>query len=134
LFNILKLRMESEEATEEYPYILSTGRVLYHWHGGTMTRRSVLDKIYPKALMEVNPEDAKRDGLKNGQIVKVSSRRGSISVEIRITDRSPEGVVFVPIHFSETRVNELTNDLRDPVAKIPDFKISAVKIEKAIMN
>ena len=128
LFNILDLRMESEQATDEFPYILSTGRVLYHWHGGTMTRRSVLDKIYPNALMEINPEDALRDGFENGQTVAVSSRRGSVSVEVKITDRSPKGVVFIPIHFSETLVNELTNDLRDPVAKIPDFKISAVNI------
>ncbi|RKX82936.1 MAG: formate dehydrogenase subunit alpha, partial [Spirochaetes bacterium] len=134
LFNVLELRMDSEQPTPEYPYILSTGRVLYHWHGGTMTRRSVLDKIYPKALMEINPEDAHRDGFENGQTVTVSSLRGSVSVEVKISDRSPKGVVFIPIHFSETIVNELTNDLRDPVAKIPDSKISAVKIERTIMN
>jgi formate dehydrogenase alpha subunit len=129
LFNILDLRLESEQATEEYPYILSTGRVLYHWHGGTMTRRSVLDKIYPKALVEINPIDAERDGFKDGSTVKVSSLRGSVSVEVRVSDRSPRGVVFMSIHFAEVSVNELTHDLRDPVAKIPDFKISAVKIE-----
>ena len=128
LFNVLDLRLESEQPTEEYPYILSTGRVLYHWHGGTMTRRSVLNKIYPKALMEINPEDAEKDSFKEGQTVTVSSLRGSVSVEVKITDRSPKGVIFIPIHFSEVIVNELTNDLRDPIAKIPDFKISAVKI------
>ncbi len=128
LFNVLELRLESEQATKEYPYILSTGRVLYHWHGGTMTRRSVLDKIYPKALIEINPEDARRDGFENGHTVTVSSLRGEVSAEIKISDRSPRGVIFIPMHFSETMVNELTNDLRDPVAKIPDFKISAVKI------
>lgn len=128
LFNVLDLKLESEQPSEEYPYILSTGRVLYHWHGGTMTRRSVLDKIYPKALMEINPKDAEKDGFQEGQTVTVSSLRGSVSVEVKITDRSPKGVIFIPIHFSEVIVNELTNDLRDPVAKIPDFKISAVKI------
>ncbi|MDA3939710.1 MAG: formate dehydrogenase subunit alpha [Spirochaetia bacterium] len=128
LFNILELRLESEQPSKEYPYILSTGRVLYHWHGGTMTRRSVLDKIYPKALAEINPEAAEKDGFKNGETVTVSSLRGSVSVELKVTDRSPKGVIFISMHFSETLVNELTNDLRDPVAKIPDFKISAVKI------
>ncbi|MCK5153908.1 MAG: formate dehydrogenase subunit alpha [Spirochaetales bacterium] len=128
LFNVLELRLESEQPTSEYPYILSTGRILYHWHGGTMTRRSVLDKIYPKALAEINPEDAEKDGLQDGQTVTVSSLRGSVSVELKVSGRSPKGVIFIPIHFSETIVNELTNDLRDPVAKIPDFKISAVKI------
>jgi formate dehydrogenase alpha subunit len=128
LFNILDLRLESEQPTDEYPYILSTGRVLYHWHGGTMTRRSVLDKIYPNATVEMHPEDAAKEELKHGETVTVSSARGSISVELRVTDRSPKGVLFIPIHFAEASVNELTNDLRDPVAKIPDFKISAVKI------
>ena len=130
LFNILNLRLESEQPTDEFPYILSTGRVLYHWHGGTMTRRSVLDKIYPNAVVEMHPEDAAKEGLKHGETVAVSSARGSISVELRVSERSPNGVLFVPIHFAEAAVNELTNDLRDPVAKIPDFKISAVKISK----
>jgi len=128
LFNILDLRLESEQPTEEYPYILSTGRVLYHWHGGTMTRRSVLDKIYPNAVVEMHPEDAAKEGLKHRGTVTVASARGSISVELRVSERSPKGVLFIPIHFAEAAVNELTNDLRDPVAKIPDFKISAVKI------
>ncbi|MEA1910180.1 MAG: formate dehydrogenase subunit alpha [Spirochaetota bacterium] len=130
LFNILDLRMDSEQTSAEYPYILSTGRVLYHWHGGSMTRRSVLDKIYPNSVVEMNPKDAEKDGFKNGEMVKVSSIRGSISVELRVSEKSPKGVLFVPIHFAEAAVNELTNDLRDPVAKIPDSKISAVKISR----
>jgi len=129
LFHILNLRLESEQTSAEYPYILSTGRVLYHWHGGTMTRRSVLDKIYPKALVEINPKDAEKNGLRDGSVVRVSSVRGSLSAELRVSERSPEGVIFIPIHFAEAAVNELTNDLRDPVARIPDSKISAVKIE-----
>lgn len=130
LFNILDLRLESEQSTDEYPYILSTGRVLYHWHGRPMTGRSVLDKIFPNAVVEMHPEDAKREGLKHGETVKVSSARGSITVELKVSERSPKGVLFIPIHFAEAAVNELTNDLRDPVAKIPDYKISAVKILK----
>ncbi len=132
LFHTLELRMESEKVSEEYPYILSTGRVLYHWHGGTMTRRSVLDKIYPNAVVEINPEDAEKEGFYDGDTVNVSSARGSLSVELKVSDRSPKGLLFIPIHFAEAAVNELTNDLRDPVAKIPDLKISAVKIEKTI--
>ena len=76
----------------------------------------------------MHPEDAAKEGLKHGETVAVSSARGSISVELRVSERSPKGVLFIPIHFAEAAVNELTNDLRDPVAKIPDFKISAVKI------
>ncbi len=130
LFNILGLRLESEQASPEYPYILSTGRVLYHWHGGTMTRRSVLDEIYPEALVEIHPEDAEREGIKSGDTVRVASARGSLSAKLKVSERSQRGLLFIPIHFAEAAVNELTNDLRDPVAKIPDFKISAVNIRK----
>lgn len=129
LFSVLNLKLGSEKTSSEYPYLLSTGRVLYHWHGGTMTRRSVLNDIYPRSLVEINPKDAERDGFKDGEMVRVSSRRGKISARIKITERSPEGVVFIPIHFAESSVNELTNDLRDTTAKIPDFKQSAVRIE-----
>jgi len=129
LFNILSLRLESEVANEEYPYILSTGRVLYHWHGGTMTRRSVLNEIYPEALLEMHPADAEKEGLTDNQMVSVSSSRGEIKLKLKISNRSPAGVLFIPIHFAEAAVNELTNDLRDPSAKIPDYKICAVKIK-----
>jgi len=130
LFHMIELKLESEAATKEYPYILSTGRVLYHWHGRTMTSRSVLDKIYPHAKVEMHPEDAKREGFTNGENVNVSSERGTITVELRVTDKSPKGVLFIPFHFADAAANKLTQDLRDPVAKIPDFKISAVKIER----
>ena len=93
-----------------------------------MTRRSVLDKIYPSPVVEINPADAEKEGLAEGSTVRITSRRGSISVKLKVTDRSPSGVLFIPIHFAEAAVNELTNDLRDPDAKIPDSKISAVKI------
>ncbi|MCF6336287.1 MAG: formate dehydrogenase subunit alpha, partial [Spirochaetales bacterium] len=129
-FNILDLHLESEQTSREYPYILSTGRVLYHWHGGTMTRRSVLDKIYPNALVEMHPEDAAKEGLTEGDLIRVASARGSIVAKLKVSERSQEGLIFIPIHFAEASVNELTNDLRDPVAKIPDFKISAVRITK----
>ncbi|MDA3809341.1 MAG: formate dehydrogenase subunit alpha [Spirochaetaceae bacterium] len=132
LFHVLNLKLDSEDLSEEYPYILSTGRVLYHWHGRTMTSRSVLDKIYPNCKVEIHPDDAKKEGLKNGEIVQVSSMRGSISVELCITEKSPRGVLFIPFHFAKAAANKLTQDLRDPVAKIPDFKISAVKIERKI--
>jgi len=129
LFTALKYTFESEKTDKMYPYILSTGRVLYHWHGGTMTRRSVLNEIYPQAVVEMNPLDASKEGFLDGQTVRVSSRRGTVTVRLKTTERSPRGVVFIPIHFVESPVNELTRDLRDSVAKIPDFKQSAVRIE-----
>ena len=128
LFHSLAFSSLSEYPDETYPYILSTGRLLYHWHGGTMTRRSVLNDISPEPLMEIHPEDAEKEGVEEGQIVTVSSRRGTIRIKVKVTDKSPRGVLFIPIHFAEASVNELTQDLRDPSAQIPDYKISAVKI------
>lgn len=114
---------------QEYPFILSTGRVLYHWHGGTMTRRSKLDDIYPEPTVELHPEDATHLGIKTGEWITVRSRRGAIQVKSIITERSPQGMVFIPFHFAEAAANELTNDVRDPKAKIPDYKVCAVAID-----
>ena len=126
----LQFRPSAELPDEEYPFILSTGRVLYHWHGGTLTRRSRLDDIYPEATVEIHPVDAKRLGIRSGDRVKVRSRRGEIVVWARVTARSPKGVVFVPFHFAEAAANELTNDALDPKAKIPEYKVCAVAVEK----
>jgi formate dehydrogenase alpha subunit len=119
----------AELPDEEYPFILSTGRVLYHWHGGTMTRRSKLDDIYPEPTMEIHPEDAEELGIMAGDWIRVRSRRGEIEVRTIITERSPKGTVFVPFHFAEAAANELTLDVRDPQAKIPDYKVCAVAVE-----
>jgi predicted molibdopterin-dependent oxidoreductase YjgC len=126
----LSLTPGAEEPDEDYPYVLSTGRVLYHWHGGTMTRRSKLDDIYPEPTGEINPEDAQALGIADGEWVKVRSRRGEIEVLAVVTERSPQGMVFIPFHFAEAAANELTLDARDPQAKIPDYKICAVAVEK----
>ncbi len=115
----------------EFPYILSTGRVLYHWHGGTMTRRSKLDDIYPEPTVEVHPNDASSLGIREGDWIKVRSRRGEIEVKTLVTERSPQGMVFIPFHFAEAAANELTLDARDPQAKIPDYKVCAVALAPA---
>nr|HPI71618.1 molybdopterin dinucleotide binding domain-containing protein [Tenuifilaceae bacterium] len=113
------------------PIWLTTGRLLQHYHTGSMTRRSkVLNKIVPYGRVEINPGDAKRLGVKNGEKVKVTSRRGTIDIEAQVTTRVQEGVVFIPFHFIESGANFLTNDALDPVAKIPEYKVCAVKVEK----
>jgi predicted molibdopterin-dependent oxidoreductase YjgC len=113
----------------EYPMILSTGRVLYHWHGGEMSRRAKgLMEIYNQALVEVNPDDAARMGLNGRRRVQVTSRRGSIEAEAWITDRVPPGMVFANFHFPESSANELTIAALDPISKIPSFKVCAVKV------
>ncbi len=121
---------ESEQPDEAYPYNLSTGRVLYHWSGSTMTGRSKLEDVYPEATCEVHPSDAANLELQTGDWVEVSSRRGSIKLRVLVTGRSPEGTVFVPFHFAEAAANLLTLDEVDKQAKIPDYKNTAVKIEK----
>ena len=123
-------RPSSELPDEEYPLILSTGRVLYHWHGGTLTRRSKLDDIYPEALVEIHPRDAEELEITSGDWVKVYSRRGQIEARTLVTERSPVGTVFIPFHFVEAAANILTVDARDPQAKIPDYKVCAIAVEK----
>ncbi len=121
----------AERPDKEYPMILTTGRVLYHWHGGEMTRRAKgLLEIYSQALIEVNPFDADRLGLNGDRRVRVTSRRGSIEAQAWITDRVPPGMVFANFHFPEASANELTHASLDPVAKIPEYKVSAVRVEK----
>ena len=142
----------AERPDDNYPMVLSTGRVLYHWHGGEMTRRAnSLLALYSQALIEVNPDDAYNLGLtdpstgsgtdpstssgtgpsivsKNSR-VRVSSRRGSIEAAAWITDRVPPGMVYANFHFPEASVNELTQAVLDPVSKIPEYKVTAVKVE-----
>jgi predicted molibdopterin-dependent oxidoreductase YjgC len=117
-----------EQPDDEYPFILTTGRVLEHWHGGTMTRHSQLDELYPEARLEINPVDAGLVGVENGQAVRVSSRRGSIVLRATVTEKTSPGVVFIPFHFAEAAANLLTIDALDPQAKIPEFKACAVSV------
>jgi predicted molibdopterin-dependent oxidoreductase YjgC len=120
----------AELPDHEYPMLLNTGRVLYHWHGGQMTRRAKgLMEIYGESLVEVNPLDAERLDINGNKRVRVTSRRGSIEAEAWVTDRVPPGMVFANFHFPETPANELTIAALDPVAKIPEYKICAVKLE-----
>jgi formate dehydrogenase alpha subunit len=130
-FTALDYGPSAELPDSEFPFILSTGRVLYHWHGGTLTRRSRLDLIYPEPTVEINPLDAADLGILDQGRVRVRSRRGQIEVKAIVTDRSPQGVVFIPFHFAEAAANELTLDARDPRAKIPDYKVCAVQLEPA---
>jgi formate dehydrogenase alpha subunit len=122
----------AEMPDDDYPMVLSTGRVLYHWHGGEMTRRAKgLLEIYSEALIEVNPEDAQHMGMDGHKRVRVSSRRGSIEADAWITDRVPPGMVYANFHFPDASANELTIAALDPIAKIPEYKVCAVKVEVA---
>ena len=120
-----------EMPDEEYPFILTTGRILEHWHGGTLTRHSKLDELYPTAHVEINPGDAARLHIEDGRAVRVSSRRGTIVLRAWVTQRTTPGVVFIPMHFAEAAANLLTIDALDPLAKIPEYKACAVRIVPA---
>ncbi|MBN1946890.1 MAG: formate dehydrogenase subunit alpha [Bradymonadales bacterium] len=121
----------NELPDEEYPMVLNTGRMLYHYHTGTLSRRSkVLDTIVGQGYVEVSPADARRLGIEDGEQVRLTTRRGSISIQARVTDIVDEGRVFAPFHFWESPVNQLTNDAHDPTAKIPEYKVCAVRLEK----
>jgi predicted molibdopterin-dependent oxidoreductase YjgC len=117
-----------EMPDEAYPFILTTGRLLEHWHGGTLTRHSKLDDLYPEARIEINPADAARLKIDDGQAVRVSSRRGTVVLRAWVTERATVGVVFIPMHFAEAAANLLTIDALDPLAKIPEYKACAVKV------
>jgi formate dehydrogenase alpha subunit len=121
----------SEQPDADYPFLLSTGRVLYHWHGGTMTRVSSLDAAWPECTVEMHSRDAARLGLAGGDWVDVASRRGTITSRLLVTDRSPMGMIFIPFHFAEAAANVLTDNRLDPRAKIPDYKVCAVRVTKA---
>ena len=130
-FHAVEYIPPDELPDDDYPLMLTTGRMLEHFHTGTMTRRAeVLDAMVPECLVEINPEDARELSLGSGDMVKVESRRGEIEARVKVTDRSPAGSVFVPFHFAEAAANNLTNPALDPVSKIPELKVCAVRLEK----
>jgi predicted molibdopterin-dependent oxidoreductase YjgC len=131
LFVPLDFREPVELPDDEYPFLLSTGRILFHWHGGTMSRRSAgLDAIAPEAEAEIHPDDAAQLHIADGDLLRVYSRRGCVVATARITTRSAPGMVFMTFHYAEAAVNLLTIDAVDPTAKIPEYKVCAVNIEK----
>ena len=129
-FHAIEFREAAELPDEEYPFILTTGRLMFHWHTGSMTRRSEkLDQEVPEAYVEMHPEDAADIGLNGTRRVRVTSRRGQIELLVRVTSHIRPGVVFIPFHFAEAAANALTNAALDPDSGIPEFKVCAVRVE-----
>jgi formate dehydrogenase major subunit len=115
---------------DEYPFVLNTGRLLEHWHTGSMTRRSfALDSIAPRAEVYLHPGDAASLGIEDGGMARVSSRRGTIELHARVSHREAPGNCFIPFHFREAAANLLTIDEIDPMGKIPEFKFCSVRVE-----
>ena len=136
-FHAIYFQEAAELPDEEYSFILTTGRLMFHWHTGTMTRRSEkLEQEVPEAYVEMHPDDAARIGLlsrlrggQRGVRVRVASRRGEIELGVRLTPRIRPGVVFIPFHFAEAAANALTNAALDPDSGIPEYKVCAVRVE-----
>jgi formate dehydrogenase alpha subunit len=131
LFHAIEYLPPEELPDKEYPYLLTTGRIYVHYHTGTMTRRSPsLNKEVEEGFAEINPRQAKELGIVQGERIKVLSRRGEIEIKADLSERMERGMIFIPFHFVESAANRLTNPAFDPIAKIPEFKVCAVRIEK----
>ncbi|MEE8414492.1 MAG: formate dehydrogenase subunit alpha, partial [Dehalococcoidales bacterium] len=131
-FMPLEYQPSAELADDKYPLTLTTERSLYHYHTGTMTRKVAgLNQMLGQELVEINPVDASSLGIVDGDMVKVTSRRGQVTAKAKVTDISPAGVISMDFHFGESPVNILTNPAVDPVAKTPELKVCAVRVEKS---
>jgi len=130
-FTPVNYNPSKELPDRDYPFLLSTGRQLFQYHTGSMTRRvKELHMVSPEPYIEVNPLDAKQLKIYNGDMLKVSSRRGSILVKALVSEKPARGMVFIPFHYKEAAANVLTNTELDPICKIPELKVCAVAIEK----
>jgi len=130
-----ELRPPDELPDAEYPMVLTTGRMLEHWHTGSMTRRAAtLDALEPEAIVGLNPREMERLGIAPGDRVTVTTRRGAITLKVRADRDIAEGMLFIPFAFAEAPANMLTNPQLDPFGKIPEFKFSAARLEKAVVS
>ncbi|MBU0650947.1 formate dehydrogenase subunit alpha, partial [bacterium] len=131
LFKPAEYKESAELPDKKYPLLLTTGRILYHYHTRTMTGKvDGLNAIVNESYIEINSETAKKLKIKDGEKVKVISRRGEIKSNAKVIDTLKEDVVFMPFHFADGAANVLTNPVLDPIAKIPELKVCAVKVEK----
>jgi len=132
MFHAIEHVPAAELPDDRYPFILTTGRVLYHYHTGTMTMRTNgLNMLSPECFVEISDGDAGKLGIKSGEMVNVCSRRGRIKAKLKVSGKAVDGTIFIPFHFAKAAANKLTNAELDPTAKIPEFKVCAINIEAA---
>jgi formate dehydrogenase major subunit len=131
IFSPIEYKKAAELPDAEYPFILTTGRCIWQWHTGSMTRRSPsLEMEAPESWIEINTEDAKALGIKNNEMVRAITRRGAVNVTAKVTPEIKKNEMFMPFHYAECPANLLTNNALDPIAKIPEFKVCAIRVEK----
>lgn len=134
-FHAVEYKPPAESSSKDYPLILTTGRILEHFHTGSMSRRSDrLDKLHPNGAVDINPEDAAKLGIIEGDTITITSGRGKIETKVNITDKTLPGLAFMAFHWRESPANILTNPAFDPVSKIPEFKVSAVKAVLSVLD
>ena len=132
LFHAIDYIEPAEKVDDEYPLYLTTGRLLYQYHTGTMSMRTGgLNEIAPEAFVEISPQDARKLKVEEGSRVNIDSRRGTIQARIKISRKAVTGTVFIPFHYAVAAANRLTNAALDPVSGIPEYKVCAVKVSKA---
>jgi formate dehydrogenase alpha subunit len=132
LFHAIDYIEPAEMIDDEYPLYLTTGRLLYQYHTGTMTMKTGgLNAIAPEAFVEISPQDARKFELEEGALVNIASRRGNIQARIKISRKAVDGTVFIPFHYAAAAANRLTNAALDPISGIPEYKVCAVKVSKA---
>ncbi len=126
-----EFKPSAELPDSDYPFILTTGRILYHYHTKTMTGKvDGLNNLFPESFVEINPTAAKKLGVADGGKLRISTRRGAVQATAKVTDKLKENVIFMPFHFADGPANALTNPVLDPIAKIPEFKSCAASVEK----
>jgi formate dehydrogenase major subunit/formate dehydrogenase alpha subunit len=132
VFSAIEYIPPAETADRDFPFFLTTGRLLYHYHTGTMTMKSGgLNEIAPECFVEISPQDARELSIQDGALVRIASRRGSIQARLKVSPKAVRGTVFLPFHYAQAAANRLTNAALDPVCGIPELKVCAVKLEKA---
>jgi formate dehydrogenase major subunit/formate dehydrogenase alpha subunit len=131
VFTAIEYMPPAEMVDREYPLVLTTGRLLYQYHTGTMTMKTGgLNEIAPECFVEISAEDARRFGVPDGALVSIASRRGSIQARLKVSPKAVQGTVFLPFHYAQAAANRLTNAALDPISGIPEFKVCAVKLAK----
>ena len=132
LFHAIDYIEPAEMIDDEYPLYLTTGRLLYQYHTGTMSMKTAgLNEIAPDAFVEISPQDARKFEVEEGSRVNIDSRRGTIQARIKISRKAVSGTVFIPFHYAAAAANRLTNAALDPISGIPEYKVCAVKVSKA---
>jgi len=131
IFHGIDFIPSTEKTDKDYPFLLTTGRVLYHYHTGTMTMKTNgLNEMAPECFIEITPEDADKYGITDGEIIEITSKRGSVQAKAQFSPKAVNGTVFMPFHFAKAAANRLTSTKLDPVSKIPELKVCAVKLDR----